>query len=61
MEASDFLHLLDTGNIITDNIVNGYMNLLVNSVEIPMKVVSTHFLLLLKKYGWQTAARKLED
>ena len=61
VEASDFLHLLDTGYMIIDNIVNRYMNLLVNSIEIPMKIVSTQFLILLKTYGWQTAAKKLED
>ena len=61
VEPADILHLLDTGYMITDNIVNGYMNLLVNSVEFPLKVVTTHFLLLLKNYGWQTAAKKLED
>ena len=43
VEPCDFVNILESGFMITDNIVNSYMNLLVHSEKYDLSIVSSFF------------------
>jgi len=61
VEPSDFVNILESGYMITDNIVNSYMNLLVHSEKYELSIVSSFFLQLLQLDGWERTKQHIQN